>query len=219
MRHCLMTLQNQAQQLNVVVDNALLAPTDENCERLRQLARASAPPGLLAERIRRCTTLLAKQRNYDRTALLHLRDELILIVYAAVVPKGWICGWADGASFKTDGHRQAGIGGLLVDSSGTVIERIIRLIGEESAFAAELAALIAVMQCVTERQQKRLWLYTDNWGLVQLWNEHRDDNRLNELRRLAASLEKFTLRAIPRLHNQPANALARAAARTSASPG
>ena len=64
----------------------------------------------------------------------------------------------------------------------------------------------------------RLWLYTDNWGLVQLWNEHRDDNRLNELRRLAASLEKFTLRAIPRLHNQPANALARAA-RTSASPG
>ena len=106
-----------------------------------------------------------------------------------------------------------------MDSSGTVIERIIRLIREESAFAAELAALIAVMQCVTERQQKRLWLYTDNWGLVQLWNEHRDDNRLNELRRLAASLEKFTLRAIPRLHNQSANALARAAARTSASPG
>jgi ribonuclease HI len=129
------------------------------------------------------------------------------------------CAWADGASFNTDGHRQAGIGGLLVDSDGTVIEHISRPIGEEDAFAAELAALIAVIQSATERQQKRLWLYTDNRGLVQLWNEHRGDKRLNELRRQAASLERIALRAIPRLHNQPANALARAAIKARASLG
>jgi ribonuclease HI len=212
-----MTRQNQAQQFNAVVDNALLNPTDGNHEQLRQLAKAG-DPGPLAERIRRRATLLAKRRSDDRAPLLRLRDELILAVYAAVAPKGWSCGWADGASFKTGGHRQACIGGLLADSDGTVIERISRSIGEEDAFAAELAALTAVMQCATERLQKRLWLYTDNRGLVQLWNEHRDDNRLNELRRQVASLERFTLRAIARLHNQPANALARAAVRASASP-
>jgi ribonuclease HI len=217
MRHCLMTRQNQAQQLNAIVDNALLAPTDKNREQLRLLSKASTP-GPLAERLRRRATLLGKRRGDDRTPLLRLRDELILAVYAAVAPKGWSCGWADGASFKTDGHRQAGIGGLLMDSDGTVIERISRSIGEEDAFAAELAALIAVMQCATERQQKRLWLYTDNRGLVQLWNEHRDDNRLDELRRQATGLERFTLRAIPRLHNQPANALARAAVRACTDP-
>jgi ribonuclease HI len=205
-----MTRQNQAQQFNTVVDNALLAPTDENREQLRRLAKAGNP-GSLAERIRRRATLSAKRRSADRTPLLRLRDELILAVYAAVVPKGWSCGWADGASFETDGHRQAGIGGLLADSDGIVIERISRSIGDEGAFAAELAALTAVMQCATERQQKWLWLYTDNRGLVQLWNEHRGDNRLNELRRQAAGLKRFTLRAIPRLLNQPANALARAA--------
>jgi ribonuclease HI len=211
-----MTRQNQTQQLNAIVDNALLAPTDGNHEQLKQLAKASTP-GPLTERIRRRATLLAKRRSDDPAPLLRLRDELILAVYAAKVPKGWSCGWADGASFKTDGHRQAGIGGLLMDSGGTVIERISRSIGEADAFAAELAALIAVMQCATERQQKRLWLYTDNRGLVQLWNEHRDDKRLNKLSGQAASLERFTLRAIPRLHNQPANALARAVVRASAS--
>jgi len=216
--HCLMTLQNQAQYLNAVVDSALLAPTDENREQLRQLAQVSAP-GPLAERIRRRATLLAKRRSNDHAPLLRWRDELILAVYAAVLPKGWSCGWADGASFTSDGHRQAGIGGLLMDSNATVIERISRAIGEADAFAAELAALIAVIQCATERQQKRLWLYTDNLGLVQLWNEHRDDNRLNELHRHTASLERFSLRAIPRLHNQPANALARAAVKASANPG
>jgi ribonuclease HI len=217
MRHCLMKRQNQAQQLNTIVDDALLAPTDGNHEQLRLLSKASNP-GPLAERIRRRATLLGKRRNDDPAPLLRWRDELILAVYAAVVPKGWSCGWADGASFKTGGHRQAGIGGLLMDSGGTVIERISRLIGEADAFAAELAALTAVMQCATERRQKRLWLYTDNRGLVQLWNAHRDDNRLDELRRQAASLERFTLRAIPRLHNQPANALARAAVRACTDP-
>lgn len=213
-----MIVQNHARHLNALIDKVLLAPNDENREQLRQLAKASAP-GPLAERIRQRATLLAKRRSDDRTPLLRLRDELMLSVYAAVIPKGWSCGWTDGASFKTDRHQQAGIGGLLMDSGGTVIEQISRAIGEADAFAAELAALIAVMQCATERQQKRLWLYTDNRGLVQLWNEHRSDIRLIELRRQAASLERFILCAIPRLHNQPANALARAAVRTSTSPG
>jgi hypothetical protein len=186
MHHCLMTRQTQAQQLNTIVDSALLAPTDETRKKLRQLAEASEP-GPLAERIRRRATLLARRRNADRTPLLRLRDELILAVYAAEVPKGWSCGWADGASFEANGRQQAGIGGLLVDSDGLVIERISRSIGEKGAFAAELAALAAVMQCATERQQKWLWLYTDNRGLAQLWDEHRGDNRLNELRRQAAS--------------------------------
>jgi ribonuclease HI len=212
-----MTRQNQARQLNAVVDNALLAPTDENREQLRQLAKAG-DPGPLAERLRRRATLLVRRRSEDRTPLLRLRDELILAVYAAAAPTGWSCGWADGASFKTDGRRQAGIGGLLMASDGTVIERISRSIGEADAFAAELAALAAVMQCAAERRQKWLWLFTDNRGLVQLWNEHRDDNRLDELCRQAAGLERFTLRAIPRLHNQPANALARAAVRACTEP-
>jgi hypothetical protein len=59
MRHCLMTRQNQTQQLNAVVDNALFATTDGNHEQLRLLAKAG-DPGPLAERIRRRATLLAR---------------------------------------------------------------------------------------------------------------------------------------------------------------
>jgi ribonuclease HI len=215
-----MPLQKQAQQLNAVVDNAFLVPANESREQLKQLAK-TCDPGSLAERIRKRATLLAKRRSEKGLSLLRLRDELILAVYAAAVPKGWSCGWADGASFGTDGQRQAGIGGLLMDSDGRLMERISQSIGEEDAFAAELAALIAIVHCATERRTKWLWLYTDNRGLVQLWNEHRDDYRLKELRRQATHLERFTLRAIPRLHNQSANALARSAVRvtTSADPG
>jgi hypothetical protein len=54
-----MTRQSQTQQLNAIVDNALLAPTDGNHEQLRLLAKASTPEPL-AERIRRRATLLAR---------------------------------------------------------------------------------------------------------------------------------------------------------------
>lgn len=76
---------------------------------------------------------------------------------------------------------------------------------------AEIAALAAVIRSAIEHGQLRLSVYCDSHGLVQLWNEHREDARLADLRRLRAGLERFALRAIPRLHNQPADALARKA--------
>ena len=59
-----------------------------------------------------------------------------------------------------------------------------------------------------------IWVYTDNSAIAQLWREHRSDMRLAEIRKLSAELEKFSLHIIPRLHNQPADALAKQAIRS-----
>jgi hypothetical protein len=142
---------------------------------------------------------------------LSVRDKLIQVVYAAVVPAGWSCAWVDGSSIKTDAQRQAGIGGVLMDADGKVIEYINRAIGNKGAFDAEITALVAMLQLDTDHQYFKLWVYCDNQGLANLWHEQRDDHRLDERRTQVKLLQKFALRYISRAHNHITHVLAQKA--------
>lgn len=204
--------RQQARQLNAVIDEAL---NDRASEPQRRLLRLLEPDNLqrLAERIRQRATRLGKRQPRDTRRIVRARDELIMALYAAAPPKGWAVAWCDGSRMNIGTRHRAGIGGILMDGSGMVIARISEAIGRRSALAAELAALAAVTRSAIEHRQRRLWAYTDNYGLAQLWREQRADDRLGEIRRLVTKLAGFALSAIPRQHNQPANALARQAAR------
>ena len=204
------THRQRAQFINRLIDQALLESVMPPQHSLLQLLQI-LPLKQLVERIRKRATLLAKRRPNDIGQLLSARDRLIQRLYAAKVPHGWACAWCDGSSIKLDSHYQAGIGGIVWDSNGDEIARLCQYIGNFQAFDAELAAVAAVIDSAVSQQQRLLWVFTDNYGLAQLWQEHRDDRRLAEIRGLTAKLDRFALQAIPRQHNQPANALARAA--------
>lgn len=197
-------------RVNRLIDQVLMEPGIDRCHELEHLAR-QIPVQRLAERIRQRATALGKPQRAARAALLARRDALIEAVYAAVVPTGWSCAWIDGASRQSGTRRNAGIGGILLDSDGRRIAQISRAIGEQDAFGAELAALTAMIRCALEHRQPRLWVYTDNDALIHLWQEQREDRSLDEVYALVGQLEKFVIQAIPRLHNQPSNTLARAA--------
>ncbi len=77
---------------------------------------------------------------------------------------------------------------------------------------AELAALATVLEAATGHHIDRLMVYTDSKALAQLWHERREDPRLVHIRQLTSSFKRIRIRAIPRLHNQAANALAKQAA-------
>lgn len=204
------TRRQQAWQFNMAIDEALISPSTQHKEQVLQITKVNAVRQI-AERVRKRATLLGKRRRCYAKRILETRDELILALYASIVPKGWACAWCDGSSIKLDSTQRAAIGGLVMDSGGRVIARISRAIGEKDAFSAELTALASVIGSALEHQQRRLWIYTDNHGLAQLWQEQRYDKRLAEIRRLSGALERFSLRIIPRQYNQPANALARQA--------
>jgi hypothetical protein len=93
-----------------------------------------------------------------------------------------------------------------------------RIVSEDSArtdgldaFQAEIAAAFTLSRTAIDHRAERIRVHTDCKALVELWIQHRDDLRLTQLRALARRLQRFELRAIPRLHNQPANLLARQA--------
>lgn len=212
MIHSAITRRQQAQRLNTVIEQALLTPSLQHQQQLLQLT-TTIPVRQLAERIRKRATLLSKRQRGDTRQLLAERDELIMALYASRVPRGWACAWCDGSSSKLASHYQAGIGGILWDSKSDVIAHFSRAIGEYRAYEAELAAVAATISTALAQQQRRLWVFTDNHGLAQLWREHRNDTRLAEIRRLVSELERFALQALPRQHNQAANALAKKASR------
>ncbi|WP_083340141.1 reverse transcriptase-like protein [Nitrosomonas communis] len=87
-------------------------------------------------------------------------------------------------------------------------------IDAKESFNAELTAVVVIMKAALKYDQRQLQVYRDNYGLIQLWCEQRNDSRLSDIRRLAASLERFSLHPIPRQHNQPAHRLAVAATRS-----
>lgn len=205
-----LTRRQQARLVNTVIDQALLAPSSQHQQQLVKFTN-TIPVTALAERIRKRATLLGKRHKGDISPLLTARDDLIMVLYASTVPQGWACAWCDGSSLKLDKHYQAGIGGIILDSNGNEIARISRAIGDHHAYEAELAAVAVVISITLEHQQRRLWVFTDNHGLAQLWQEHRDDNRFAEIRRLVMELDRFALQALPRQHNQPADALAKSA--------
>nr|WP_302848283.1 reverse transcriptase-like protein [Nitrosomonas sp. Nm34] len=84
----------------------------------------------------------------------------------------------------------------------------------KDSFNAELTAVVVIMKAALRYDQRQLRVYCDNYGLIQLWREQRNDSCLSEIRRLAASLGRFSLHPIPRQHNQPAHRLAVAATRS-----
>lgn len=204
------TRRSQARRFNTVIDKALITPSPQQQQRVLQLTD-ECPVAKLAERIRKRATLLGKRQHGESGQILSARDELILALYASLVPPGWACAWSDGSSVKINTHRHAGIGGIVMDSDGAIIARISRPAGELGAFDAEIAALAAVISIAIESRQQRLRVYTDNYGLAQLWREKRNDKRLEKIRELGEKLERLSVFPVPRLHNQPANALARLA--------
>jgi FMN phosphatase YigB (HAD superfamily)/ribonuclease HI len=207
------TRRRQAQQLNAVIDRALVDWSPEQRQKVLQLKRTRTIRQL-AQRIHNRATLLAKRQRRDTNRIRQARDALILSLYASMAPKAWAVAWCDGSSMKLDSRRCAGIGGIVMDRDRVIVASISEAIGEKSAFAAELAALASVVRTAVDHGLQRLRVYTDNYGLAQLWREHRDDERLADIRQLGRELERFSLKAIPRRYNQPANALARQAARS-----
>jgi FMN phosphatase YigB (HAD superfamily)/ribonuclease HI len=204
--------RQQTRRLNAVIDEAF---SDRAAGPRQRLLRLFEPDSLqqLAERIRQRATRLGKRQPRDTRRIVGVRDDLITALYAAAAPKGWATAWCDGSRMNVGERHRAGIGGIVMDGNGAEIARISEAIGRRSALAAELAALAAVIRSAIEHRQRRLWAYTDNRRLAQLWREQRADDRLAEIRRLVTQMEGFALSPIPRQHNQPANALARQAAR------
>ena len=105
----------------------------------------------------------------------------------------------------------AGIGAVVLDASGRCVSRMRRYVGRKTAFQAELNALTAVLEIALAHHIERLRVHSDSKALVQLWHEQRDDPRLEPVRLLSLRFQGLHIRAIPRLHNQVANALAKQA--------
>jgi ribonuclease HI len=191
--------------LNALVDAALLDPAFHRAWAVsRALRQHEVAP--LAERVRRRATLITRRARAQTVSILDARDNLIQALYARDSPRGWHTAWCDGA---TDASEAAGIGGLLLDTDGHEVGRWSRVITPRDPFATEIAALAAALEFATTHGVHRLRVYTDCVALVRLWHEHRADDRLGTVRARAARLERPQLRALPRLHNQPANRLAR----------
>lgn len=198
--------KDQARALNALIDASLLAPeTHPPRELAARLPDEEA--GRLAERVRRRAAVIARRERGRSDAILGARDQLILALYAHAAPPGAFTAWSDGASRLG----KAGIGGLLMDPEYRTVAHLAEPRPGLDAFAAEIAALEAVMRAAAERGAGRLRVYTDCVALLLLWLEKRADPRLAEVRERARRFRRFELRALPRLHNQPANRLAREA--------
>ena len=131
-------------RLNGVIDCALLRPDQERgralpqCHDLHEARR-------LAERVRRRATILCRRERARCAAILTARDTLILTLYAATTPPQWYNAWCDGSSRPTQTGHRAGIGGVVMNAHGELLERIARGMGEETAFNAEIHAAAAVL--------------------------------------------------------------------------
>lgn len=194
-----------ARRLNQAIDRALLEPAEGDVASLRRMA-GRPPPQELAERVRQRAIRLGRRG----AQIPERREALIAALYAAAVPRGWFVAWCDGSSSRTPPGR-AGLGGLIVDSQGEPASHIARFVPGLDSFAAEIAALAAVLQEGLALGASQMRVHTDCPALAQLWHERREDSRLDAVRALARRYRRFELRAIPRKHNEPANRLAREA--------
>jgi ribonuclease HI len=166
----------------------------------------------LAERVRQRATWLGRHEHEQAQHILSNRDELIMALYAGLAPEGWANAWCDGSSNRQASERHAGIAAVLLDAKGKCVSQISRYVDDKNAFEAELAALAAVLEDASTHHIERLSVHSDCKALVQLWYEQRDDPRLAPVRLLASRFKGLHISAIPRLHNQVANALAKRAA-------
>jgi len=204
------TRRDQARVLNRVIDRALLQPAAQHRDEL--LAQAQQrDTQQLAERVRQRATRLGRHEPGRTQQLLTRRDELIMALYADLAPRGWANAWCDGSSSRQASELHAGIGAVVLDASGTCISETGRHVSGKTAFEAELMALTVVLEIALAHDIERLRVHTDSKALVQLWQQHRDDPRLAPVRALGPRFKGLHIHAIPRLHNQVANALAKQA--------
>jgi len=199
--------------INPVVDEALREPGDASRVALLRL-RQRVGTGALAERVRQRAALLARRLRTDSRAIHAQRDALVEAIYIAATPPGWCGAWSDGAS--RDGEH-AGLGGILLDHDGRRLATIAHSLEPMTALAAESAAFEAVLRLARDHGVQRLRLHTDCHALADRWRSGRE-SALANARLLAQGFDGFELRIVPRLHNQPANALARGATRVGSGP-
>lgn len=192
------------------IDHALIEPGTSAFNEVVD-AISSLEARKLAELVRRRATLLSRQMPDMARRILRVRDRLILFIYARDVPLETYSGWCDASLKQTPGETIAAISGLLISPSGRLIHWLSRRAEEDDAVRAEAMAVSEVMRAAIENGVERLRVHNDCAALIQLWLEQRDDPRLEILRRLAGRLHRFELHAIPRLHNQPADRLAKRA--------
>lgn len=205
------TRRDETRFLNQVIDRALFQPTMQHREELLSLAK-KRDTQRLAERVRQRATWLGRHEREQAQHILSNRDVLIMALYAGLAPEGWVNAWCDGSSNRQASERHAGIGAVLVDATGRCISQISRYVGGKNAFESELTALAAVLEDALIHHIERLSVHSDCKALVQLWYEQREDPRLAPVRLLASRFKGLHISAIPRLHNQVANALAKRAA-------
>jgi ribonuclease HI len=197
--------RERARRLNRAIDQALLEPRSNDAAQLRELGGQPSPVEL-AERVRRRAARLgARSRRIPER-----RDALMAALYASAAPHGWFTAWCDGSSSRAKPGR-AGAGGVVLDSEGRIVARVARLLPQLDPFAAEIAALAAVMQAAREAGARRLRVHTDCDALARLWSARRFDPRLDAVRALSRKLHGLVIRGIPRGHNHVAHALARRA--------
>lgn len=193
--------------LNALIDAALLDPRrHETGAVARAFPRTDVTT--LCERVRRRATVLARRARTQAAAILAARDHLIQALYARDSPRGWCTAWCDGSG---NGSQPGAVGGVLVDAHGRVIGQWSRMVPARDPFATEIAALASAFAFAAAHGAARLRVYTDCVALVRLWHAQRADERLDAARARARALAQVQLRALPRLHNQLANRLARAA--------
>jgi ribonuclease HI len=196
--------REQRLSINPVVDAALHEPGDASRVALLRLRRQVGTTAL-AERVRRRAAVLGHRMRKAARAIHGRRDELIEAIYAAATPPGCCSAWSDGSTRRDD---HAGLGGIVLDRDGHRIASIQRTLEPMTPLATEIAALEAVLRVAHDHGVERLRLHTDCRALVELWRSA-GEPALVRARALAQGFRKFELRVVPRLHNQPANMLAR----------
>lgn len=202
--------QAQARHLNKVIDRVLLEPTEKHIQEVVQSSHP-AMTAAMAERVRRRATLLARRERLSRKIFLDRRDTLIRVIYAGRAPADCCCAWTDGSVYSAAEKCIAGLGGILWDPAGVMINEFsLRKEGMDS-FTAEIAAIETVLGKARAHGVTRLRVHTDCEALVQLWLRQREDARLAEIRRFAGEFKLLQLQNVPRQHNHLAHQLARQA--------
>jgi ribonuclease HI len=195
-----------ARALAEAIERALLRYAPANVEHVLALARGK-DASRVADRVQLRVKRLAKAKGAPRGPVLAAADALILRIYHAAAPAGWLCGWCDATVVRD----RAAVGALLLDRRAREFARISEAIAPCKPFAAEIAALEATLQAAAARRPRRVYVYTDCDALVALWLQRRRDARLSAVRALARRLRRFELRLVPRRHNKVAHQLAREA--------
>ncbi len=193
-----------------IIDQALAEPSERSCNAVVTML-SSMEPEKLAERVRRRATILCRQQPQACRQILRVRDRLILVIYGKAAHVQAFSAWCDASLKVTDGKTVAAISGLMLSPQGKLIAIIVDLTEKRDAVEAEAAAVTAVMQAALQRHVNRLRIHSDCLALVRLWLERREDLRLVEINQLANQFYNFEMYYIPRLHNQPADKLAKMA--------